>query len=74
MNDLKSEKIQIVVNGEKEWIPRGLTVADLIERLSEQDVHLVVELNSRCVFPQNYNKIEVSEGDFLEFVHPNFGG
>jgi len=74
MSQENNKKIAITVNGDREWIPAGLTVNQLIERFREHDVHLVVELNSRCVFPQNYNKTVVKEGDFLEFVHPNFGG
>lgn len=74
MGNGENDIIEISVNGEQERIPTGLTVSELIERFGEQDVHLVVELNSRCVFPQNYLKIIIKEGDSLEFVHPNFGG
>ena len=74
MTKKEEKNIEITVNGDRESIPHGMTVADLIDRFREHDVHLVVELNSRCVFPANYDKTLVEEGDFLEFVHPNFGG
>jgi sulfur carrier protein len=66
--------IQIEVNGFQESVPENATISQLISLLKEQDVHLVVELNGRFVYPQQYEKTNVSQGDTVEFINPDFGG
>jgi len=66
--------IEITVNGMKEKVPQGSTIKDLIEHFKEEDIHLIVEMNGSFVYPQDYSKIVVSEGDRIEFINPSFGG
>jgi len=37
-------------------------------------VGLIVEVNNRFVFPGDYGKTFLSEGDKVEFINPDFGG
>ena len=69
-----SGMITIDVNGFKEKVPSGLTIAELIERFEEGDTHLIVEHNGRFVYPKDYSSVIVKEGDRIEFINPNFGG
>ena len=69
-----SGMITIDVNGFKEKVPSGLTIAELIERLEEGDTHLIVEHNGRFVYPKDYSSVIVKNGDRIEFINPNFGG
>ena len=39
-----------------------------------RDIHLIVEHNVRFVYPDDYGKAVVKEGDRIEFINPNFGG
>jgi thiamine biosynthesis protein ThiS len=67
-------EIEITVNGRMERITEGSTIAELITRYEEQDLHLIVELNGAFVYSQQYATTVASEGDRIEFVHPEFGG
>jgi thiamine biosynthesis protein ThiS len=69
-----SQAIEITVNGMKESVPEHATLADLIARFEEKDIHLIVERNGRFVYPQEYGSTVVAPGDVVEFINPNFGG
>jgi thiamine biosynthesis protein ThiS len=71
---MKEDLMQVILNGFVEAIPRDTTIAQLIERREEYDVGLIVELNNKFIFPQDYGKTVVKEGDKLEFINPDFGG
>lgn len=71
---MKEDLIQVILNGFGETIPKDTTIAQLIERREEYDVGLIVELNNKFIFPQDYGKTVVKEGDKLEFINPDFGG
>jgi len=66
--------ISIELNGFKEEVPSGLTIAQLIERFEEADTHLIVEHNGKFVYPKDYDSVIVKDGDRLEFINPSFGG
>ena len=66
--------IQIEVNGFQEDVPENATISRLITLIKEEDVHLVVELNGRFVYPQQYEATRVSQADSVEFINPDFGG
>ena len=68
------DEIQIVVNGLRESAPQNATIHRLIRIFREDDAHLIVEHNGSFVYPQNYDKTVVKEGDILEFINPDFGG
>ena len=69
-----SQTITISINGSKENVPIGTTIAFLIERFLETDPGLVVELNGNLVFPQKYTTVTVVENDRVEFIHCGFAG
>jgi len=64
----------IHLNGLKESIADDLTVSDLIEWAREGDPDLIVEVNGRYVFPNNYEKYKIQSNDRVEFINPNLGG
>jgi len=57
-----------------EEVPEGATLAFLIEHFQEKDPALIVEHNSRFVFPKQYSTTTVSPNDRVEFINPDFGG
>jgi len=67
-------QIEITLNGLKERVPEGTTIAGLIEMSGEEDKHLVVERNNRFIHSQAYHTTLISEGDRIEFINPDFGG
>lgn len=69
-----NEEIEILLNGFREKVPKGITISSLILKFKEDDVHLIVEHNGRFVYPQKYVTTRISEGDRIEFLNPNFGG
>ncbi len=64
----------IQLNGLKETIPQGLNISKLIKFFDEGDPHLIVEQNSRYIYPKNYDTCMVMENDMIEFINPNLGG
>ena len=68
------KKIKIIVNGLEEVVPERSSITDLITFFNEEDVHLIVELNGRFIYSEDYTHQRVKEGDCLEFIHPNIGG
>lgn len=68
------EKIEVIINGVKEIVPKDLTIAELIELFNEKDKGLIVEKNNRYVFPSKYKTTIVNNGDKIEFINPDFGG
>jgi len=66
--------MNILVNGFPEKTLEGISIRELIIRFEEGDVHLIVEHNGRFVYPRDYEKTRLSEGDRIEFINPNFGG
>jgi thiamine biosynthesis protein ThiS len=68
------DTIEIELDGTKEIIEKGTTIATLMDLVNERDPHLIVERNGRCIYPQNYKKTEIKAGDIIEFINPNLGG
>jgi thiamine biosynthesis protein ThiS len=71
---MTSKEIEIILNGMKETVPEGVTIAQLIEISNESDKDLIVELNGRFVFAQKYSTTLLSEGDRVEFINAACGG
>jgi sulfur carrier protein len=67
-------EIEIELNGFPEKIPSPCSLSQLIESHGDGDVHLIVELNGRFVYPHDYSGKILSDGDRVEFINPNFGG
>lgn len=66
--------MDIVFNGVRESVPERTTISDLIMRTDERDRGLIVEVNRRFIFPGDYGKAFLSEGDTVEFINPDLGG
>ena len=69
-----ARSIEIVFNGFTELVPEASTIASLLEHFEEVDSHVIVELNGKFIFEQQYSQTRVFPGDELEFINPSFGG
>ena len=63
----------MVVNGFAETFQGGTRISDVIDRFEARDHSLIVEVNGRFVYPEDYSR-ELREGDRIELIHPAFGG
>ncbi|MDD3847550.1 MAG: sulfur carrier protein ThiS [Syntrophorhabdaceae bacterium] len=66
--------MEILYNGVWEEVLADTTVSDLVIKANEKDSGLIVEVNNRFIFPGDYGKTSLSEGDRVEFINPDFGG
>ena len=66
--------MDIIVNGLPERVSENISIRQLISLFLERDMNLIVEHNGRFVYPRDYGKIRLSEGDRIEFINPAFGG
>jgi sulfur carrier protein ThiS len=67
-------KIEVMINGFKEKVPKNATITELILKFDEVDSAMMVERNGRYVYPQDYDTTLPEAEDVLEFIHPDFGG
>ncbi len=68
------KEIAIIINGIEEKVPFSATLSYLIKQFFKDEIHLIVELNGRCIYSDKYDSTSVSAGDIVEFINPNFGG
>jgi sulfur carrier protein len=75
-NDIQMtlQEIEILLNGMKERIPEGISIARLMEIFNESTSSLIVELNGRFVHARDYSKTPLKEGDRVEFINAACGG
>lgn len=66
--------MEIIYNGVRENVPDTTAVSDLLDKANEKDRGLIVEVNNKFIFPGDYGKTFLSEGDRVEFINPDFGG
>jgi len=71
---MTTRHIEIIFNGTKEKVPAGTTIAELIDKIGEEDKHLIVERNNSFIHPHTYPATILNEGDRIEFINPDFGG
>jgi len=57
------DKIEVVINGVREVVPKDITIAGLIEIYNERDGGRIVEQNNRLVYRQRYGSTVVKQGD-----------
>ena len=69
-----AEKMELTINGFKEKVIKGSSIAELILEHDEMESAMMVERNGRFVYPQDYDTTLPEAGDVLEFIHPDFGG
>ena len=72
MSDLAS--IQVQVNGKEREVQSGLSVHQLVESFDLDPKLIVVELNREILSRDQFDDVEVSEGDAVELVHFVGGG
>ncbi len=66
--------IDIVVNGERETVPEGATVLDLLHRLKLEPQRVAVELDRRIVKQAKWGETVLAAGAKLEIVQFVGGG
>jgi sulfur carrier protein len=74
MPNTSVETIEIVVNGEQNIIPDGLTVLALLSHLGVQGERVAVELNHSIVRRDRWEHVPVTSGAQLEIVQFVGGG
>ena len=62
------------VNGNKQILPDGTTLSELIRHLHLNEKSVAVELNRKVVDKYSYSTTRASENDTLEIVHFVGGG
>ena len=66
--------MRVTINGFLEEVPEGTTIAEVIDRNQEFEVHMIVELNHRFIYQKDFATTVLNEGDNLELIHAAFGG
>jgi thiamine biosynthesis protein ThiS len=66
--------VQITVNGERQQVARGLSLAALLRDLQLNERRIAVEVNREIVPPQRYGTQSLGDGDEIEIVHFVGGG
>jgi thiamine biosynthesis protein ThiS len=66
--------MRVVINGMEREIPRGTTVAQLLEQEEEPPDHVLVEVNGVYLPAQDHARRTLEEGDRVEIILPAFGG
>lgn len=66
--------MQLMVNGEAQEVPDGITVAGLIERLGLTSGPVAVERNREVVPRADHASAVLQESDVVEIVHFVGGG
>ncbi|MHB8109186.1 MAG: sulfur carrier protein ThiS [Syntrophorhabdaceae bacterium] len=67
-------EIEIIFNGLRQKIARGMMIAELIDLSGEHDRNLIVERNNKFIHPHMYDSTVLEDGDRVEFINPDFGG
>jgi sulfur carrier protein len=66
--------MEVVVNGDKQMVQEGTTVAGLLEELRLSPERVVVEVNLAILKRAQHPSIALKEGDQVEIVHFVGGG
>lgn len=66
--------MQIVINGETQNVPDGLSVSQLIEHLELSQRRVAVEVNKAIVRRADHPNHELAAGDVIEIVTLVGGG
>ncbi|MBS7661801.1 sulfur carrier protein ThiS [Pseudomonas lalucatii] len=66
--------MDVQINGKRERLPDGLSLAQLLVRLDLQSRRLAIEHNLDVVPRSQYATVRLQQGDRLEIVHAIGGG
>jgi sulfur carrier protein len=64
----------LIVNGQEQDCPEGLSLAQFVERLGLKADRVAVELNRSIAPRTRWSEIQLAPGDKLEIVHFVGGG
>lgn len=68
------EKIEIILNGEKNTIPTNWTLERLITDLGLKPDQIAVEFNEQILNRKHWSEQPVGQGDRIEIIHFVGGG
>jgi len=74
MDSSSRDRISVTINGEVREVPEGLTVKGLLAHLDLHERLVVVEKNREIIRREDYDSVDVDEGDGIELVHFVGGG
>ena len=66
--------MNVIINGEPEILPDGLTVSEIVIRLDLVGGRLAIERNGEIVPRGRWESVALGDGDKLELVHFVGGG
>jgi thiamine biosynthesis protein ThiS len=66
--------MQVVINGEGQDIPEGLTLEELVKHLRLEGGRVAIERNREIVKRELWEQVRVEPNDQLEIVHFVGGG
>jgi sulfur carrier protein len=66
--------VRVVINGESQRVPEGVTVAALVTQLGLNQRRIAVEVNREILPREQYLAHTLAEGDHVEIVHFVGGG
>ena len=69
-----SQKIEIILNGEKKEVPTSSSLEDLVSGLGLERNRIAIELNLQIVTRQRWVQHLLQNGDQVELVHFVGGG
>ena len=70
----QAQLIEIVVNGDKTAVPRGLTIQGLLQKMGIDPERVAVELNKSIVRRPQWQEARIEAGAELEIVQFVGGG
>ncbi len=73
MNDYVSH-VQVTINGERQSLPEGLSLADLLHQLQLNQRRIAIEVNREIVARELYAAHTLTDGDEIEIVQFVGGG
>jgi sulfur carrier protein len=71
---MQPELMEVVVNGERKYVPSALTVSALLSALDVPADRVAVELNKCIIRKRNWEQTEVPNGSEVEIVQFVGGG
>ena len=60
--------MRVILNGQKEIVPDGITVSDLLDQRKVQPIRVAVEINEDIVRRRRFDETVIHEGDRIEIA------
>ncbi|MCH9002974.1 MAG: sulfur carrier protein ThiS [Planctomycetes bacterium] len=60
--------MRVILNGQKEIVPDGITVSDLLDQRKVQPIRVAVEINEDIVRRRMFDETVIHEGDRIEIA------